>query len=303
MSLTFTPKISRLANLYFFIQNLSEWHLSNRKEYNKIWRSQLTFSTEAESCIQEFKKIHGQYPFGDKYLGRSFFLYDNPWSEIELLIGKNNTIDVKRIFTTLEPYFNTLYTEEEILLKKWETVISKPEFLTSAFYINNTLASFYGCMPYDEQCTIYLLLSTTKKNGGTAGTVSDHAITLELSRIPIESEKQILNILWHELIHLYFRNHKLYPLLKEGMDCNWEIMGKIDEFVASSLLPNGLLSKHSLATIDESIIPENLNARIASEKILHVQRLIYPYLQQKKAIDLRLVKELCLIFDVNKKRE
>src|SRR3990167_7482072 len=125
MSLTFTPKILYYANLYFFIQNLSEWHFSNRKDYNA---------------------------------------------------------KIKNVCATFESYFNTVYAKDEIMLKKWEAIIAKPEFVTNASYINNTLANFYGCAPYNENCTIYLLLSTRKRNGGTAGTISNNAVTLELSR-------------------------------------------------------------------------------------------------------------------------
>lgn len=296
MSLTFTPKILYYANLYFFIQNLSEWHLSNRKKHNKEWCKELFFSTEANFCIKEFKKIHKQYPFGKKYLGRPFFLYDNPWSAIELLVGKNNSIKIKNIFAILEPYFNTIYSKDEMVLKKWAKIITEPVFIEKAYFLNNTLARFYGCSPYNEHCTIYLLLSTKEKNGGTAGTISDNTVTLELSRTSIELEKHMLNILWHELIHLYFRNYTLYPLLKEYTNKNKEIMNGIDEFVASALLPNGLLEEHTLTFIDESKTPKTFNTHIASSNIINVQELIYPYLQQKKTIDIKLVRELCAIY-------
>ena len=233
MSLIFTPKIFRCTNLYFFVQNLSEWHLSNRKEYNRAWRDELSFSTEAESCIQEFKNIHEQYPFGDKYLGRPFFLdHNNPWSKVELLVGKGNIVKIKNIFTVLEPYFNFIYKKDEPVLQEWAVIIAKPQFVNNASNLNRTLARFYGCLPYNEHCTIYLLLSTKGKNGGTAGTISDNSITLEVSRTPVKLEKQILNILWHELIHLHFRNKVLYPFLKEYTGNNWEIVGKIDEIIA-----------------------------------------------------------------------
>jgi len=300
MSLIFAPKILRYANLYFFIQNLSEWHFSNRKEHNKSWRDELHFSTKAESSIQEFKKIHEQYSFGDKYLGRPFFLYDNPWPAVEFLVGKNNTVKIKNIFATLEPYFNILYMEDEVTLKKWATIIATPEFIKNSSYINNILAHFYGCAPYSEHCTIYLLLSTKNKNGGTSGTIDNNAVTLELSRLSIKSENLVLNILWHELIHLYFRNCKFYPLLKKYTNSNREIMSKVDELVASSLLPNGLLKQHTLASIDKSRTPGIFNTHIASEKIIQIQKLIYPYLQQKRTIDLELVRELCAIYDKSK---
>jgi hypothetical protein len=296
MSLTFTPKILRYANLYFFIQNLSEWHISTRKKHNEVWRKELSFSIEANLCIQEFKKIHEQYPFGDNYLGRPFFLYDNPWPEVELLVGEHNTLKIKDIFTTLEPYFDIIYTKDEPVLQEWATTIISPEFVNNTSYLNKMLASFYGSQPYNRHCTIYLLLSTEEKNGGTAGTINDHAVTLEVSRTSIKLKKHTINILWHELIHLHFRNYILYPLLKEYTDSNWEIMSKVDELIASSLLPNGLLAQHTLAIIDELGTDGKFNTRIDSDEIIQVQKLIYPYLQEKKAIDIKLVKELCAIY-------
>lgn len=293
MSLKFIPKISRYGNLYFFIQNLSEWHISNRKEYNKVWHSELSFSAETDSCLQAFKKIHEQYSFGEKYLGRPFFVYDDPWSEVELLVGKNDTANIKNIFSILEPYFGIIYKKEEPRLQEWATIIAKPEFVNNSTYLNSTLARFYGCQPYNEHCTIYLLISTEKKNGGTAGTVNDHAITLEVSRTSVKLERQMLNILWHELIHLYFRNSILYPLLKECINSNWKIMGKIDELIASSLIPNGLLAQHTLAVVSKTMVNGKFNSKISSNEIISVQKLIYPYLRQEKTIDIKLVQELC----------
>ena len=296
MPLTFTPKILRYANLYFFIQNLSEWHFSNRKSHNETWRNELFFSTEAESCIHEFEKIHQQYSFGDKYLGRPFFLHKDPWPTVELLVGKDDSAKIKKIFATLESYFNTVYVQDEVMLKKWGAIIVKPEFVTSASYINNTLANFYGCAPYNEDCIIYLLLSTEKKNGGTAGTISNNAVTLELSHTPIKLEEHMLNVLWHELIHLYFKNCVFFPLLEKCTNNNWEMMGKIDELVASSLLPNGLLKQNILASTDKLRAFGYFNTRVDSEKIMNVQQLIYPYLQQKKTVDINLAQELCKIY-------
>jgi len=295
MPLKFIPKISRYANLYFFIQNLSEWHFSNRKKHNEEWHKELSFFKEANFCIKEFKKIHEKYSFGDKYLGRPFFLYDDPWPLIKDLVVEDEYVKIKNIFSTLEPYFNTIYIKDEVVLKRWETIIEEPTFAEKASYLNNTLANFYGCPPYNEHCIIYLLLSTKEKNGGTAGTINNHSITLELSRTPLELEKHALNILWHELIHLYFSKYTLYSLLKKYTNSNLEIMKKIDELVASSLLPNGLLKQHTLVNIDESKISKNFNARVISDKIIPIQKLIYPYLKEKRTIDVELIQEFYLL--------
>lgn len=294
--MTFTPKIIRYANLYFFIQNLSEWHFSNRKSHNETWRKELLFSTEAESCIHEFKKIHQRYSFGDKYLGRPFFLHKDPWPTVELLVGRDDSTKIKNIFAILESYFNIICIKDEVTLREWGMIIVEPAFVASTSFINNTLANFYGCALYNEDCIIYLLLSTEKKNGGTAGTISDKAITLELSHTPTKLEKHMLNVLWHELIHLYFKNCVFFPLLGKCTNNNWEMMGRIDELVASALLPNGLLKQKILTTPDKSRTSRYFNTRIDSEKIVNVQKLIYPYLQRKKAVDMNLVQKLCKIY-------
>jgi hypothetical protein len=300
MSLTFTPKILRYANLYFFIQNLSEWHVSTRKKHNEVWWAELSFSPEADLCIQEFKKIHEKYPFGDNYLGRPFFLYDDPWTQIEILVGKEIASNIKNIFATLEPYFDIIYTKDEPQLQEWAEIIKNPEFANKAFDLNKLLANFYGSRQYNEPCTIFLLLSTEGKNGGTAGTINNNAITLEVSRISTKSEKLEINILWHELIHLYFRNFVFYPLLKEYTNSNWKIMSQVDELVASALLPNGLLSQHALTTVADIETNRKFNARIDSNEIVQVQKLIYPYLQQEKPIDIKLAQELCAICNYKK---
>jgi len=97
-SLKFTPKISRQTNLYFFVQNLSEWHVSTRKKHNEAWRYELSFSTEINDYLKEFKKIHEKYPFGDNYLGRPFFLYDDPWSAVKSIVGEESMLKIQKIF-------------------------------------------------------------------------------------------------------------------------------------------------------------------------------------------------------------
>lgn len=293
MSLIFIPKISRYANLYFFIQNLSEWHFSNRKKHNEEWRKELSFPTKIDSYLQEFKKIHEQYSFGEKYLGRLFFLFENPWPEVEILVGRNNTATIKNIFKELEPYFNIIYRKDEPTLNKWVKIIEKPKFTRNSSFINKTLASFYGCALYDKNCSIYLLLSTKEKNGGTSGTINDHSITLELSRASFEAEKHVLNIIWHELIHLYFRDFVLFPLLKKYKNNDQKIIKKVDELIASALLPNGLLEESKLNLSEKNNSKKIFNERIDSKEINQMQELIYPYLQQGKTIDAELVEQIC----------
>ncbi len=71
-------------------------------------------------------------------------------------------------------------------------------------------------------------------------------------------------------------------------------MSKVDELIASSLLPNGLLEHHMLATVDESKISKNFNTHIISDNIINIQKLIYPYLKEKRTIEIELIKKICL---------
>jgi len=301
MVLKFVPKVSYYANFYFFVQNLSEWHISNRKKHNEEWRSELSFSDEADICIREFRIIHNKYPFGDKYLGRPFFLNNDPWTTIGTLVEKDDFIKLKKVFSTLEPYFKIIYQKDEVILKKWATIITKPDFTENASNINNTLANFYGCEPYNENCTIFLLLSTKEKNGGTANSINNKSVTLELSRTTpdIKNEKLARNILWHELIHLYFRNFLFYLLLEKSTNKNLALMSKIDELVASALLPCGLLKGDFLPEFQSLINKKDFNSRINSEKIIKIQKLIYPYLQERKTLDMKLIQDLLIIANLN----
>jgi hypothetical protein len=53
----FKFKISKLANQFFFISNLSEWHFSCRQFYNQEWLKQTEPLTDNEKQIlKEFKK-------------------------------------------------------------------------------------------------------------------------------------------------------------------------------------------------------------------------------------------------------
>jgi len=292
MALKFIPQISYYANLYFFIQNLSEWHPSNRQKHNKEWKNRIKISDEDSQYLMEFREIHRQFPFGGTYLGRPFFLSDDPWSELLLLAGENLTIKVREIFKIFEPYFDIIYKQDIEALETWSKIISSADFISKSTFLNGTLSVFYGTPIYNESCNVFLLLSTKEKNGGTAGTIDDHTVTLELSNVDFKKEDMILGILWHELIHLYFRNYVFYPLLKKYTGNDQKLIGKLDELVASAFLPNGLLRKN----IGEKNEQISLNARLDTKEIQYAQELIKAYLSEKKTVDEKFVQALCSVF-------
>lgn len=80
----FSIIIKKQGIFYFFVQNLSEWHFSCRKDYNNLWLDELgPLSKKEKMALQKLKKIHQKYSFGPKYLGQYFFLKKNPWKNIE----------------------------------------------------------------------------------------------------------------------------------------------------------------------------------------------------------------------------
>ncbi len=92
----FNFKISRWANFYFFIQNLSEWHFSCRRDYNILWREELgSFTSKEESAIKQLKAIHSRYSFKESYLGQEFFLKKNPWNSLKKKLGKDDYINLQ----------------------------------------------------------------------------------------------------------------------------------------------------------------------------------------------------------------
>ncbi|MEK7696606.1 MAG: hypothetical protein AAB346_00515, partial [Pseudomonadota bacterium] len=158
----FSVIINKWANFYFFVQNLSEWHFSNRKDYNILWRGELgQFLLEEENALSKFKKIQLRYPFGKTYFGRQFFLEENPWTVLEQKLLPEDFTNLKDIFSLLEKKFDAFYNKELILLKKWQITLQKElnnKNLITA--INMILGKLYDTFPLSKDITIYLLPSS-----------------------------------------------------------------------------------------------------------------------------------------------
>ena len=62
--------ISKSANKFFFISNLTEWHFSCRKMYNPIWLKHTggNLSLQEKKYLKIFKNILIQYGFEKYYL-------------------------------------------------------------------------------------------------------------------------------------------------------------------------------------------------------------------------------------------
>lgn len=285
----FSIVINKWTIFYFLVQNLSEWHFSNRKNYNVLWRKELgQFSPEEESALKKFKKIHLHYPFGRLYLGRQFFLEKNPWKILGKKLPPEDFVVIKNSFSSLEEKFNKFYNQELPLLNKWRAILQKElnnRSLTTS--INATLAKLYNTPSLSKDITIYILPSSKNHTGGAGGIVDDKSVNLEISRYPSEKINHAIGIIWHEIIHLYFEKQFFLQLLNKKYPNDSDAANLIKEATASSLFPNGALGAKLLNNEGEL-----LNTKIPEEYTKELIKLTNMYIKKNKSFDNEYVKKL-----------
>lgn len=210
----FNIKISKWANFYFFIQNLSEWHFSNRKDYNLLWRKMLgALSAQEEDALKKFKEIRLGYPQSKSCFEKAFFLSECPFEELTLILSVEESQTVKSIFSLLESKFNFLYEKDLPLLNRWQEILDKAinnQKLTDTILVS--LNSLYKTSIQEKEINVYLLLSALEHTGGGAN-IDNQSISIEISHCPLEDTRHALGIIWHETIHLVFQSQYFHPLL------------------------------------------------------------------------------------------
>lgn len=177
----FQPVFNKLINQYFFIQNLSEWHQSNRKAHNKHWRKILPkFSSDEERSLQEFKQIHKRYPFNKRYLGRYFFLESDPWRKIKEVLPVDDFDKIKSIFALWQEKFEIIYQQGEKGLAQWKKELEKYSDQQTVTQIQDILNALYQSQVESKTIKIFLLLSSPHQSGGGAN-LDDQSVTVEVS--------------------------------------------------------------------------------------------------------------------------
>ena len=82
--------ISKQANFYFFVSNLSEWHFSCGKDYNILWKKELgQFSPKEKDALKRFKEIRLKYPSGKSLFERAFFINKTPFLKLKENLPSN----------------------------------------------------------------------------------------------------------------------------------------------------------------------------------------------------------------------
>jgi len=285
--------VNKLANFYFFVQNLSEWHFSNRKDYNIFWRMEVgPFSSKEEKAIRQFKKFISKYPFGLSYVDSPFFLKKNPWTVLKKSLPKEDYITIKNIFSELEDKFNLLWKKDRPLLIRWQRLLDdKLNDIVLIKSIIKILKILFNTKSSSSLMKVYLLFSSPNRSGGTASSIKKGNIGLEISRQPIERLNNVMGIVWHETIHSCFQNQYFLPLITKYFSSNQQKIDLINETTIGGLFPRGVLG----IRLFKNKPVDKLLSQINSEQTNEIMKLLKEYIDNKKPLDEKCLRRLTKI--------
>lgn len=286
----FDVVINRLANFYFFIQNLSEWHFSNRKEYNTAWHKEMgQLSSGQENALHEFRNIRAKYPSSKSIFEQAFFSAE-PWGQLKTKINQDEYKKTESIFSQFEPSFDELYQNDSSNLERWQSalraMLNDDKILHPIIEI---LSVLYKTEPYDKEIAIYLLLSAGTTAGGGAN-IDEKSISLEVSKLPISESARAMGIVFHEIIHLVFEKSYFLPLVKKYHN-KGEI--RINEIIAGALFPRGILAQQILGS---SLGGESYFGKF-NDKADQIFSITQEYIEQKKSFDGSYIEKISLIIE------
>jgi len=282
--------VNEWNNFYFFLQNLSKWHFSNRKEYNLFWEREIgPFNINEKKALKKFREIHLRYPFGKSYLGLDFFLSKNPFKTLKKRISNEEVNQLKGIFSLWKSKFKILYEKELPLLLKWKKELQKK--INDRFLVNKmnaALSSLYKSPILRHNITIHLLLSAPNFTQGM--NITEKNVGLSISRYPLSNLYHAVGIIWHELIHSHFEKYYFLDLLAKKFQKEKKKIYCVREIAASSLLPNGVLGKEFLNQTQErlSILTLPISKR-DSQLLLKIAK---EYFRKKKPWDEKYLKRV-----------
>lgn len=278
--------ISKWANFYFFVQNLSEWHFSNRKEYNILWRKELgDFSPEEENALKNFKEIRSDYPSGKTFFEQAFFKENDPWLKIENDLTADKYKILKNTFDLFKNKFEALYKNDLPFLEQWQQELEKKaNEKSSTESISKILSVLYNVPLLEITISVYLLFSSPTRRGGGAN-IDGSSVSVETSRqsMSIASVSQLIGLIWHETVHLCFEKNHFVALLEKKMPNNREAIYLIKELTVCALFPKGVLAINFLQINKNK--EESLHAKIPIQYNKQLLALAEIYVQENKPFD------------------
>lgn len=283
--------ISKRANFYFFISNLSEWHFSCVKDYNILWQEELgPFSPEEKRALKIFKKIRCKYPSGKSLFERAFFINKTPFSVLKKNLPVGEYEIVMEVFKILGKKFNLLYKKELPFLSMWKNKLDNTEnnkIVTNS--IVQILKTLFSVSPTIKKYNVYLLFSSECYTSGGAN-IDEKSVSLEISRHPLKNINHVTAIIWHEIIHLLFQNNYFYPKLMEIFKDRQKAK-IINEIVIASLFPRGILGDKFF----KNRLADKLSSGVSSSQTMRILDLTELIISDKKSFDEEYIRKIAKI--------
>ena len=329
--LEFKFHYTKIANLFHFISNLTEWHFSCRKNYNKMWLEKTgPLKNGEKQALRKMRKLLGRYGFSrerredpSRFLGIPFIVHSD-WGKVEEWVEPDEFLTLKDVFEVFEPRFEKIWMEEEPKLANWKTALV--EELTKRKYDNleKDLETFFNQKPKFSNIDVYLLMGVAKSSGGGAN-IGPGRVTLEPTGLSTDLAPEMLNVLYREATHLVFEREYYQNLLKQFLKSTKDKFSEkhafsnsergprtiIKEAVTTSLLPEGYLAnKYFGADIFkrvERVLGKNFEKVAKGEKDdfgawrLFAAAKLFPlvkdYIENKKPVDRVYLQKVWEVFE------
>jgi len=251
-------RVSKLANFFFFISNLSEWHFSCRKAYNEAWlRATGSLTVREKAILRQLSTVLQKYGFitkGGKAAHPGAFYLTLPERRAQSAVQKLVT---KEEYKILEASFSTLKNRFE---KWWHVCISDMDRIRmfkealrerGALELFRNVENVLGKPPSGAAITVIALFSPlgvteTAAGGANAGS---YTVTIELPRIRPGTWqcKYSVGILAHEICHALLNKSMLRTLMciirTFRATSHGNLVSLVMEAVVSSFVPVGYLGQ------------------------------------------------------------
>lgn len=199
--------IQKQLNLFLFIVNLTEWHFSVTKSFNKKWKKlPKPLSLEEKRVLLDLTKILKSYQ--QKYQEHLIieFLGENRinWNKLSQKLLPENIKTLKYALKIFESRFEYFYCRQYSNMEKLKK--SLLSFFAKSKSWLEKIQNFYNWVSKKE-ILIYLTLSSeaNKQAGGIFFENSKKAyVILQFGDFNLKQEKwPLIDVLLHEISHLY----------------------------------------------------------------------------------------------------
>lgn len=253
--------ISKLANQFFFISNLTEWHFSCEKEYNGIWLKKTgVLSNKERRALKEFCKILKKYGFKKKkdkvtWLGTPFItsFEKEGWQNVREWVSEEEYKGIREIFEIFRPRFEKIWAKEVLKLERAKELLIRESISKDkrAKRILSDLSRFYKKELPQRTINIYLLAIPEESSGiGGGAVLEEKGITLEVR--DLKDIHGYILVITHEIAHSFLEKDSIEKVEKITRKFKFpsnklirerEKTGLISELILCSLVPGGYLAE------------------------------------------------------------